>query len=247
MLFSIVTITRNNRAGLKRTAQSVKDQTCRNFEWLIIDGASTDGTKDDFAIYDAIVVSEPDAGIYDAMNKGLSKAQGDYLLFLNAGDSLVAPNTLENMTAAIKKPADFLYGDSLEADLNGIIKTKKAKPPKSIAKGMFTHHQAMLYNRNSLGHMRYDPSYKIAGDYDLTLRFLGQKNIQSVYLSFPICIFEGGGVSQRQTNLGLTEQYRARKAGGIPLRQNIATTMRQKAANMLRRFSPNLYWTLKGF
>lgn len=246
MLFSLITVTKDNRAGLRRTAESIKTQTCRDFEWIIIDGNSTDGTKDDLAAYDAAIVSEPDAGIYDAMNKGIGRASGDYLLFLNAGDSFAAPETLSLIAEETSARPVFIYGDSLERDTEAKLHYKPAKSHKDILHGMFTHHQAMLYARAALGQLRYDISYKIAGDYDLTLRFL-QKHHNAAYLPIALCIFEGGGISQKQASLGLYEQYRTRKDVNIPLIKNALITTWQKIANNVRQNFPRLYWRIRNF
>ena len=104
MFLSIITINRNNAVGLKKTLESVASQTCRDFEHIIIDGASTDGSVDVINDYVASTagknvsywISEPDSGVYNAMNKGIKKAIGDYCLFLNSGDWLFNSDTVKN-------------------------------------------------------------------------------------------------------------------------------------------------------
>lgn len=239
--FSIVTITRNHRAGLAATAASIQTQTCTDYEWIIIDGASTDGTQADFHNYtSAILISEPDAGIYDAMNKGLDLCTGDYVIFMNAGDQFADVLTLEMIADFTNTPPDFIYGDSLEGN-----HYKSARPYHTISQNMFTHHQAMIYNRAVLGDLRYNLDYKIAADYDLTLRFLKRAK-RIVYIPAAICIFEQGGVSQRQAALGRHEQFLSRKrhmACG-PL-TNRAITLTQTMAWTLRSCASPLYWLLR--
>lgn len=243
--FSIITITCNNRTGLLKTAKSIQSQTCPDYEWIIIDGASTDGTQGDFERYtQAYITSEPDNGIYDAMNKGIGKAIGDYLIFMNAGDQFASPDTLEKTKAAIRNVSyDLIYGDSFEESETEFL--KRAKPHTTIERGMFTHHQAIFYSRSALDGLLYDTSYKIAADYDLTLRFLKKEKRNCLRLSFPICIFESGGISQRQIKMGRDEQFRARKNSGLPFLKNLAITQKQKTASMFRRLFPFLYWKLK--
>ncbi|MCB1550673.1 MAG: glycosyltransferase [Alphaproteobacteria bacterium] len=244
--FSVITITYNNRDGLKKTASSVLTQTCQDFEWIMIDGASTDGTQSDFTTYPtATIISEPDNGIYDAMNKGIMTAKGDYIIFMNAGDQFASSETLQSVEQKIQnKSIDLIYGDALEESQTGKCYSKKSKSHHKIAWGLFTHHQAIFYNRKTLGDMRYDTSYKIAADYALTLDFLRQEK-RCYYIPEPICIFEGGGLSQQHIKLGRIEQFTARRRAGINIAINIWITQMQKAANTIRALSPNLYWTLK--
>ena len=122
MKLSIITINYNNCAGLKKTIDSVVAQTYRDFEWIVIDGGSTDGSRaliEQNASHLSYWVSEPDHGVYHAMNKGLDAAQGEYLLFLNSGDWLVAADTLEKCQLD-STSADVLYGDSLFVYTDGL-------------------------------------------------------------------------------------------------------------------------------
>jgi putative colanic acid biosynthesis glycosyltransferase len=239
MIFSIITITRNNRTGLARTRTSLINQTCRDFEWIVIDGASTDGTTDDLrTVPPDHWISEPDNGIYDAMNKGLACARGDYLLFLNAGDSLAAPDVLEKLSPL---SADFLYGDALEGG-----HYKRARPHTRILTGMITHHQSMLYRRAALGDLRYDTTYHIAADYKFTLAFLQKPGITAAYAPFALCDFDPGGLSQTAARLGRMEQSHARRDLNAcnPL-TNLAIIAAQTVLMALRRTVPGLYWLLK--
>ena len=246
-LFSIITITYNNRAGLKKTAQSVMTQSCTDYEWLIIDGDSTDGTQEDFSDYpQAGITSEPDRGIYDAMNKGIDQATGKYIIFMNAGDQFAHQDILQTIKGIITTSPDLIFGDSFEETECGEKYYKCAKPASQINRGLFTHHQSIFYNRHSLGNRRYDLSYKIAADYHLTLNFLRNHKSAS-YISEPICIFEGGGISQKNIRLGREEQFRARKEGGVPLGENIFISQKQKAASFLRRLNPKLFWAIKNW
>lgn len=240
---SIVTITYNNRDGLRRTAESVLSQSNRNYEWIIIDGASTDGTQGDFGNYaSARITSEPDSGIYDAMNKGIEQSNGDYLIFMNAGDTFAKPSILDHVLSAMgdKKP-DLIYGDAWEQGKDGDTFYKRAKPHSRILYGLFTHHQSIFYNRAALGELRYDTSYRIAADYDLTLRFLQNKARTCQYVAEPICIFENGGISQRNIDTGREEQHRSRERNGISPLYNAMISRRQKLASLLRELCPALY------
>lgn len=233
-LFSIITITRNNLDGFHRTKDSLDHQSLRDFEWIVIDGDSTDGTKD---ILPESALSEPDRGIYHAMNKGIDRAKGDYLLFLNAGDTLSDADILATIgkTIAAETP-DFIYGDSLET--SGFY--KKARRPDDLDWGMFTHHQAMLYKRERIGPLRYDELYRIAGDYAFTRAFLeGTQKIS--YIPAALCIFETGGISQRNMRLGRIEQYTARRKAGCGVWKNLTVYIVQSGAAAMKAASPAVY------
>jgi putative colanic acid biosynthesis glycosyltransferase len=240
-LFSIITITRNNLDGLKRTQASLESQSARNFEWIIIDGDSGDGTKDYLHDLPAVGISEPDDGIYDAMNKGIERAGGDYLLFLNAGDMLADMDILSTLSKAAAAGPDFIYGDALES--NGLY--KKARGGKELDWGMITHHQAMLYRREKIGALRYDAALKIAADYKFTRSFLSTARDMH-YVPCAICIFEDGGISQRNRRLGRLEQFRVRAAEGHCSRiKNVAIYGIQSVSALTRQYLPALYFPLR--
>lgn len=277
-LFSIVSVTYDNIAGLRQTAQSVESQSCRDFEWLVIDGGSRDGTvaflenfnfctpplslnpsppvgerercqatgrRDAFPSF--FFLSEPDSGIYDAMNKGIVRARGRYTIFMNAGDRFATPQVLAGLESALRahpQAPDFLYGDALEDD-RGAATLKPARSHETRARGMFTHHQAMLYRTEILKTLRYDPHYDIAADYDLTCRFLDRAS-HALYLPQPLCFFEAGGVSQRRAARGRAQQYRIRRTLKLcsPI-ENAAVYLMQSSALFLRRLAPGLYWRLR--
>lgn len=236
-VFSIITVTFNHFEGLKKTYKSITNQSLKSHEWIVIDGNSSDETKKWLKTAKAHWVSEPDKGLYDAMNKGIERATGQYLLFLNSGDTLADAQNLEQIRRTIEnsKP-DFIYGDAYEGDF-----LKRTKPHTKIARGMFTHHQAMLYKRSAIGKLRYDLKYKIAADYDFTARFL--KNTKhALYCEIPICIFEIGGLSQTNANQARKEEARIRSALGLgsPL-FNMITTVRQIIAQIIKTKTPWLY------
>ncbi|HEY8964262.1 MAG TPA: hypothetical protein VIN59_07360 [Alphaproteobacteria bacterium] len=214
-LFSIITVTKDNPDGLERTRSSLKMQTCNDYEWIVQDGRTN-----------------PDTGIYDAMNKGLDRASGDYVMFMNAGDVFASSNILAAITALAG--ADFIYGDAVE---NGQLKPAR----HNIARGMITHHQAMIYRRKAVPDLRYDTSYHIAADYKYTVQFLAQaQNWQ--YIASPLCIFETGGISQVKTGLGRREQALIRQELGISAP---GVEVAQIAAQTLKDWVPSLYWGLR--
>ena len=235
---SIITVALNNLSGLKKTSASLETQTYRDFEWIVVDGASNDGTGEWLAGTNAAWISEPDSGLYDAMNKGLERAKGDYLLFLNAGDTLAAPEVLEKLLREIKSTdhPNFIYGDAFEERTDAPPFLKPARPHTTIARDMITHHQAMLYRREMLAGLRYNLAYRLAADYDFTARFLLQ-GVRAHHAPFPICVFEAGGLSQRHAATARAEEFRIRrtlKLCGLPralliyIRQSITFTVRRR-------------------
>lgn len=207
-LFSIITITRNNLTGFIKTHDSLLAQSLNDYEWVIVDGNSIDGTQDYIAQKNlsGFCVSEHDSGIYNAMNKGIDRAKGQYLLFLNAGDTLADPDILLMLSHAIHAyNPDFIYGDALEECEDTHPFYKKARSHKKYIWGMFTHHQAMLYRREALDALRYNENYKIASDYEFTIRLLKTTN-KIHYIPCAICFFERGGISQQNHDVGRLEQ-----------------------------------------
>jgi len=248
--FSIITVSKNNLAGLRSTAASVEKQTCRDFEWIVVDGGTGGALNTETASFlegtEALWTSAPDHGIYDAMNKGIERASGDYLLFLNAGDRLVdndVLNGLKNTILAQKTVPDFVYGDAHEEEKSKLFH-KPARKAHSKSCHMFTHHQAMLYRRAAHNDLRYNANYKIAADYDFTMRFLQRATILQTGRS--ICVFEAGGASQQNTQLGRDEQFKIRKNLEIcaPLTNHYIRS-KQMAAQGFRNIAPALYWRLR--
>ena len=242
MKVSIITIAWNSAETIEDTIKSVIAQDYPDIEYIVVDGASKDDTMKIVERHrDGItkVISEPDKGIYDAMNKGIARAKGQFILFLNAGDTFADNTVIEQIKAASSAQTDFIFGDSYEFG--------RYKPARSskIEYGMFTHHQAMLYRRDKLGELRYDLRYEIASDYDFTARFL-QANPNTLHLPLAICEFQPGGISQQQANLGRAEQHQIRKELKLCSNfKNAFITGVQACLWRLRKAVPSLYWRLK--
>lgn len=184
---SVITVTYNAAATLPTTLDSIFQQTYPHIELVIIDGASTDGTVDLVKRASGAVhqfMSEPDAGLYDAMNKGLARATGDYVWFINAGDSIATADTLDGIMAIAQREhvtthawPDVLYGQTALVDAAGTdlgLRTYKQLPDELSAAdlrlGMVVSHQALLVRRAIA--TRYDLRYRIAADIDWTIRVL---------------------------------------------------------------------------
>ncbi|HWS64706.1 MAG TPA: glycosyltransferase family 2 protein [Steroidobacteraceae bacterium] len=211
LLVSIITIVRNDSPGLSRTRASIAAQVgVSDFEWVVVDGASTDGTAQLALGLDeayAWAVSEPDKGIFDAMNKGLARAAGAFVLFLNAGDSFANVDVLSRVSKILSSNTiDFLYGDSLEAFAGDRLSYKVAQGHDRLHYGMFACHQSMYYRRSLIGDQRYDPRFRIAGDYCFTAQFL-LKNPRVLRLHEALCVFDLTGASVVNKRRGREENW----------------------------------------
>ncbi len=176
-LISIVTITYNAAKELPPTMQSVAKQTWHDFEHLIIDGASKDNTLEvarQFGTSNLRIISEPDKGLYDAMNKGLKNTKGKYVVFLNAGDAFHSANVLAKYAEACKKNADIIYADTVivDADRKMIAPRHLSAPEEltfqSFSKGMLVCHQAFMVKKDLAP--LYDTRYRFSADYDWTVK-----------------------------------------------------------------------------
>ena len=225
---SIITITYNAERFLERTIQSVVAQQATDYEYIVIDGASTDGTLAIVRNYEQHIthwISEPDAGLYDAMNKGLHRAQGKYVWFMNAGDELHDPQTLSRLLERIDTTgADVYYSDALfvRDDSDRRFGSKIAGTPVGLrsavtphtlphnltwhdmALGMKVCHQAFVAKRTIA------PDYPInnlSADLDWEIRCLKAARLVE-FLPFVLCRYLVGGLSVQQHRRSLTDRFR---------------------------------------
>ena len=177
MFLSIITINRNNAEGLKKTLESVASQTCRDFEHIIIDGASTDGSVDVIKDYVASPsgknvsywISEPDSGIYNAMNKGIKKASGDYISLLNSGDWYEPDACAIISENAEKTHCDVYYGLLRYINRNNKCEMILGRTIEMIDTAMIAHPTCFI-SKNVYSKYLYDENLKFASDYDFILR-----------------------------------------------------------------------------
>jgi len=199
MIISIITINYNNVDGLAKTINSVSSQTNKNFEYIVIDGASTDGSVDVIKENAEIIsywVSEKDTGIYNAMNKGTLAAHGDYCLFLNSGDILIDEKVIEHIYSHTFS-SDIVAG--YEKCTNGkVIKSPKNVTMKTFVVGSLPH-QSTLIKRELLIDNPYDERFKIGGDWRFFIQVLIYKNVSYEIISEYICLFDTSGVSNAES------------------------------------------------
>lgn len=241
-LISIITITYNAAPVIRPTLESLNAQTFRDFEHLVIDGASKDDTVSIVSEMcpDSIIRSEPDRGLYDAMNKGLRAAKGKYLLFLNAGDALHSPDTLQRYaeatglngsripnamdnTDSILSCADIIYGDTVVVDSDrNFVKPRHLSVPerltfRSFANGMLVCHQAFMVRRDLAP--EYDLQYRFSADYEWTLRCLKSADPDhNVNLHTVTIDYLSDGMTDKNHSASLKERFRimCRYYGTIP-------------------------------
>ena len=197
---SIVTINYNNPSGLKKTIESVVNQTWKNFEYIIIDGGSTNGDVDIIKSFENQIdywVSEPDKGIYNAMNKGIKKATGDFIIFMNSGDNFTNSSVLEEVQSKLTSDFDIYYGDYYRIKSN----SKRRKTfPESLSFSYFYSgslaHPATFFRRTLFDEIFfYNESYKIVSDWEFYIYAICYKNVKYHYLKTAISDFDFTGIS----------------------------------------------------
>lgn len=198
MKLSIITINYNNKDGLQKTIDSVMSQTWHDFEWIIIDGGSTDGSKELIEQYQqhfSYWCSEPDKGVYNAMNKGIAKAKGEYLNFMNSGDIFYATDILEQVFVNHTPNADIVYGDWCRAEHGGEV-LMKAPHDASLAFFYIDNicHQAMFIKSLELKKEGYDETFHYYADWARWIKMtLDHSSFQ--YVPVCICLYDTQGMS----------------------------------------------------
>ena len=213
MKLSIITINYNDLTGLQKTTQSVFDQDSTEFEYIVIDGGSDDGSLEYLEEHTARIthfVSEPDKGIYNAMNKGIALAQGTYIYFLNSGDWLCDIQVISNLIPELGN-CDALYGNMIKQYPNGLTRTDKGPQGSPINLNTFTHgtlnHGATFIASNLFDQYgRYDESLKIVSDWKFFLQTLGVRDSVVKYIDLNILNFDMTGVSNSNLELRSAER-----------------------------------------
>jgi glycosyltransferase involved in cell wall biosynthesis len=211
-ILSVITVVFNNVKHIERTLKSVINQTYSAIEYIIIDGASTDGTLEiinRFKNEIDVVISEPDKGIYDAMNKGLKNAKGDYVVFMNSGDEFYENTTVEQVfrTSAF---ADIYYGETEMLDENLVNQgLRRHRIPeqlniKSFRYGMSVSHQAIIIKKSIV--KNYDSKYLLSADIDWILDAITKAN-KIINTQITVAKYLMGGMSKKRHLESLKERY----------------------------------------
>ena len=199
IFLSIVSVTKNNLHGLLGTYNSLvlNSELHKSVEWIVIDGNSDDGTREWLRNQNPPFLfkwlSEPDTGIYDAMNKGMSRSSGEWIWFLNSGDKSVNDiSKIEQLVIPLK--TSVIYFDWSKIYRKYRLR-KKARGIEYLNHGLFTSHQAMLFRRLLILKYNYRSEFKIAADYDLLCRMHVGGELSPYYVSSDFVEFEAGGFS----------------------------------------------------
>ena len=212
---SIVTIVYNGASTIEKTIKSVAAQSYPNVEYVIIDGGSDDGTIGIVKSFSGSVskwISEPDKGIYDAMNKGIELSTGDYLWFINSGDEVYAPDTLERIFNTSNSPFhDVYYGDTVMIDSEGNeIGSRRLTPPSALSwrdfkNGMLVSHQSIIVSKKVAS--LYDTRFKFSADFEWCL--VAMKKADRVINTHQILSrFLDGGITKQNIATGLKERFK---------------------------------------
>ncbi len=213
MKVSVVTICYNAKTVIERTIQSVLNQTYSDIEYILIDGGSTDGTVEIIKKYSNRIsfwVSEPDHGIYDAMNKGVMRATGEWIHFLNAGDVYHDYDVLENFVPKISATTDIAYGDTLYV-FSMTTKVRKALPLSNMDQLMPFGHPATLIRTSYHQQHLFDTSYRSSGDYKFFYDAYYREKAEFQYIPMIVADYEAdNGVSVTNPFLTIKEDARLR-------------------------------------
>ena len=221
MILSIITINRNNAVGLERTMRSVAAQAFADFEYIVIDGASTDESVKVIRSFEASFrnrlkwISEPDKGIYNAMNKGIGMALGEYLQFLNSGDSLVLDNVTMRMTEALKDNGfpPILYGNLLKDMPGGKVMRSKGFAGKQMSflgfyTGSLSHPSSYIQRSLFEKYGLYDEGLKIVSDWKWFIQSIILGGEKPVYTDIDVALFDMNGISETNRALDRAERKR---------------------------------------
>lgn len=218
MTLSIITINRNNAAGLEKTMHSVAVQTYKEFEYIVVDGASTDGSVEVIEKLEAEFVhlkwvSEPDSGIYNAMNKGIRMATGEYIQILNSADCLATDDVIERMCAELERQGrpSILYGNMVKCFPDGHKMVDKCFAGQEITMlGMFTgtlnHDPAYIRRELFEKYGYYDESLKIVSDWKWYLQAIIMGGEKPQYVDMGVTLFDMTGISETNKELDKTER-----------------------------------------
>lgn len=207
---SIITINYNNKKGLEKTIQSVISQTQRDYEFIIIDGGSTDGSKELIQSHSTKLfywVSEPDAGVYNAMNKGIKVANGTFVIFMNSGDSFYDANVLEKVSPLLVDDFDIYYGDNYKIKPHS--KRKKTYPEKLTFSFFYSsciNHQSTFIRRQLFfDYFLYNETFKIVSDWEFFIYTIFVENRHYKYLKTTICNYDFTGISSTKEHQSIAD------------------------------------------
>lgn len=229
---TVATVTWNAEAVIERTLHSVEEQDYPRVEHIIVDGNSSDKTREmalnyqernnrpEHSAHKVIVISEPDEGLYDAMNKALRVATGQYIVFLNAGDKFHSADTLSHIADAAGDNVGVIYGDTdIVDDKGNFLRKRHLRPPahltwKSFRKGMLVCHQAFFARTDIAKSQPYNLSYRFSADYEWCIRVMKEAEAGSQHLQnagIVVADYLDGGMTVQNHRSSLKERFKAMK------------------------------------
>lgn len=214
MNLSVVTVCYNDLDGLIKTYESLAIQESNDFEWVVVDGGSSDGTlgflKDIDCLFENVWISEKDNGIYDAMNKGFKLSSADHVIFLNAGDVFYSSSVVKNIYESLSNnPESIIYGDYVMV-CGKIEVERKARGASYLNHSLPTSHQAIFYPRTFFSSNNYDLNYSVSSDYYYTC-LAYKKGVSFVKVDLLISKFYTGGVSSINKNKVASDMFRVQR------------------------------------
>ena len=205
MLISIITVNYNNVDGLKKTFNNLKNQSYQDFELVVIDGGSNDGSIDLIKTNDSISywVSEKDNGVYHAMNKGIKKATGEYVIFMNSGDIFYDDHVMSDFIADLNEGHDLVYGNALYYNDTGYLRKEIA--PKILTFAFFrdtgiNHQSAFIKRKLFYDSFFYNEAYKISADWDFFIRNVCLNDISYKHKDRFVCRCDHSGITAAPEN-----------------------------------------------
>lgn len=221
MILSIITINRNNASGLRKTMQSVLDQGFKDFEYVVVDGASTDGSVEVIEEFAPVFgdrlkwISEPDKGIYNAMNKGIRMASGEYIQILNSSDTLAGPEVVDTMLSALADNSypSIFYGNMIKVFPEGDTIQDKSFEGRGITffdfyVGTLNHSSAFIRKDLFEKYGHYDESLKICSDWEWFMDAVVFGGEAPEYIDFDVTCFDMTGISEKKSSKNLIRMER---------------------------------------
>ena len=233
MKFSIITVSYNVASTIERTLLSIYSQTYQDYEHIIVDGGSSDGTVDIIRKYEdriAYWISEPDKGVYDAMNKAVKQAKGDWLLFLNSDDTFYSEDVLNQLASQMTSSNTIYHGNVMREpmhDLYGGSFDRKRLCEANIC------HQAIFYPKSVFRKYSYDLAYKLYADWNLNIKCMGDSDFHFRFIDITISNYNVNGLSSRR------DDYRFQRDFGKVIKDNFGLFYRAYLSYL--RVKKNLY------
>lgn len=246
MRFTIITVAYNSARTIRDTLESVQRQSYSDIEHIVIDGASKDETVaivQKHGTHVSRLVSEPDGGIYDAMNKGLALATGDWVGLLNADDMLAGPDAVRQLAEGASRGADLLYGDLQyvdEHDTSRVVRHWHSGPfvAGQLRHGWMPPHPTFYIRRERFGSLRFNTGYRIAADYDFMLQCLQSAGTRVAYVQEVLVRMRNGGASNHSLKALMRksrEDLRVMRTHGLGGLGTLLSKNLRKVPQFLRR------------